>query len=152
MKRFDQIIEGLVENKIQLLKVQLVEMSVHLESAYDLKDIREKLSIQLSNGSRIINENNGETYLEVRMSIEEETSVPLEINIKYTGQCRTDALLSEEDFKAFLEYQSIPLLWPYIRQGISDTMAKMSIPPILLPTIDVIVTLRNRYSDESKGN
>ncbi|EGA88436.1 hypothetical protein GPDM_15154 [Planococcus donghaensis MPA1U2] len=146
--KFEEIIKGLSEHKIQLLEVQLVEMNVKFGTDYDLTKIKDHLAIQLSNGSRIIDKYRGEALLEMRMVVED-SECPLEVVIKYVGQCRTVSELTEDELKIFLEYQSIPLLWPYIRQAVSDTMTKMSIPPILLPTIDVLETLKNRYSSDS---
>jgi preprotein translocase subunit SecB len=154
MNHLEVFIKDLVSHKIQLKTVQLVKLEVINNFNVSSKETTNKVDMVFSNGANEIDSNKTEATLGLKVFFKNIDPPPFFINIVYSGICETNENVSMADLKMFAELQSIPLLWPYIRQTLSDVMAKMSINPIILPTMDVVQTLVRitRQRSEDKTN
>ncbi len=65
----------------------------------------------------------------------------------YSGEC---TLLDNDEmlnFKDYCDKQVVPLLLPYIRENVSNTLIRMSLPNFTVPTIDVVASyIKNEES------
>mgnify|MGYP001350155078 FL=1 len=69
-------------------------------------------------------------------------NVDLEISVIYSGLFNTVEDMNEEEFQNWVEAQIVPQLISYTRSVISHITSLMVIPPIVLPTMDVIQSLQ----------
>lgn len=66
----------------------------------------------------------------------------LEIVALYRGKFEVTPGEMMEDLERWVDIQVVPLLLPYARVIISDTSMRMGYPPITLPTMDVLETIK----------
>lgn len=59
--------------------------------------------------------------------------VAVEIECVFSGHFHVTSPLNWDHAKTFAEDESWLVFWPYFRQFVSDTTARMSIPPIVVP-------------------
>lgn len=144
-------ITKLVSHKIQLKEVYLKKLDTIRNHSVSIHENKDKIKIEISNTAEILDDSMSEAILGLRVFFVDVDPQPFSINIVYGGLCGTNESVSKEELKMFAELQSVPLLWPYIRQALSDIMSKMSITPILLPTMDVVKTLYNVYKKDDEG-
>lgn len=57
----------------------------------------------------------------------------VKIDCVFVGHFHTTERVEEEHAKKFAEAESWLMFWPFFRQFVVDTTARMSIPPILIP-------------------
>ena len=95
-----------------------------------------KLSLQL-NIKR--NNSNPQGLLGVSLSGDAEEQFPFELELQLAVQFDLPPKkdISDEELLSFLKRQSLLLLWPYARTYIGDLLAKMGLPPLILPWINV---------------
>lgn len=69
-----------------------------------------------------------------------------ELNITQMGKFvkNEEIDISKEDFEDFLAVQGIRLLWSFARENVYEISCKMLRHPILLPTLDVMKTLKKK--------
>lgn len=58
---------------------------------------------------------------------------PLRIECVFTGHFHAEHPIHEEHARKFAETESWIVFWPFFRQFVSDTTARMAIPPITVP-------------------
>ncbi len=72
------------------------------------------------------------------------------IEVVYSGTFKANKEIYEEQMQDWVEAQIVPQLLSYSRSVISHLTSLMAIPPISLPTMDVIESLEqnNQFTDE----
>lgn len=152
MEYLDLLIKNLVNHKIQLKSVHMIKVEAAYNHDVSLDEKRDKLTVEVANNGNVINKYQSEAILELKVFFEDVEPSPFNIHVVFRGLCETEEDIPEHLLKKFAELQSIPLLWPYIRQALSDIMTKMSIDPILLPTMDVLQTFAkiSKIDDKEK--
>lgn len=80
----------------------------------------------------------------------ETNNVELIIEVVYSGSFKANNEISNELMQDWVEAQIVPQLLSYSRSVISHLTSLMAIPPISLPTMDVIESLEqnNQFTDE----
>ena len=58
---------------------------------------------------------------------------PLRIECVFRGHFHTSGPVDRDHAKTFAETESWLIFWPFFRQFVSDTTARMAIPPVVIP-------------------
>lgn len=123
-----------IRNSTQLVDVWL--HSVHSEK----KDGGDKrLGLRFSRDVVVVNETQAELTLDVEIDFEGEG--PFSISVVYKGTCEALEDITPEELQRYAYDQVVPLLLPYAREYISDTLRRMSLPIFTIPTMDVLRSL-----------
>jgi len=135
----------IIRNSTQIVEVELVELCGKKNRIGDLGDSREiTLNISKEVGEiqgKIIN-----IYLKVNLTGPNEF---FNIDLVYKGIClNVDNINDDETFKEYASNQIVPLLLPYARECISNTLARMQLPIFLIPTMDVLDSLEENKLSE----
>ena len=88
---------------------------------------------------------NNQCQLEVRGKIEFDDSFrPFEIEAAIVGQFNFepvgDLIGNEEDVSNYFQQLTMPILFPFLREAISDLCTRLRLPPILLPLLSTTLT------------
>ncbi len=127
-------------------KIQMIEAT--LEEIYTKKfyDLGEECLTEIQFGTRIeINdERTTFAYLktEVRVSNRGVQEPGIVTEIIYKGKFETSEQLDKFQFENWVDVQIVPQLLPYARVMISNLTNSMGVPPVNLPTIDVLETIK----------
>lgn len=79
--------------------------------------------------------------------------IDMDITVIYSGIFETNETWEDIQFKKWVEAQTVPQLLSYTRSIITHITSMMNIPPILLPTIDVVQSLEdNSHLNNKDGN
>ena len=105
------------------------------------------MEIEFKNWIEINNEQEAYSFLRLNIQPKDESNGLFTIDIILRGKCRSNKEVSKEELQAFAQVQSIALLWPYMRQHVSNTIASMNLPPFILPTLDVAKTFETLESN-----
>ncbi len=138
---------------IQLKSVRVVSLksSVALDmEKYDNKDVR--IAIEMNNLGEVINSNRGKTFLKTSVTgskKDDEKCELFKIELTYEGECETEESIEENEFKFFLDIQSVPMLWSFSRETINNCMYKMGLDSVLLPVLN-ISELMQKTNSKSK--
>lgn len=136
---------------IQLKSVQLVELNCKFNEEVKRKPGKNTpVSINISNSSRVISSKLGICYLNVEIGFENKEEEIFSIDVTYKGICEVTDEIDEDELKFFLEIQSIPMLWAYIRETVNNIMLKMNLTPLVLPTIN-ITNIAKKIKKENKN-
>lgn len=132
-----QMVEAtLEENSVEKLcsTDTAVELHNDLNFSYKVNDILENEIEAFMKTTIIASKNDG-------MSV-------IKLEVTYRGKFTTDSTIDDEDFRKFVEIQTVPQLLPYARTFISSLTAHMGIEPIVLPTMDIIQSLIENSSSD----
>jgi hypothetical protein len=64
---------------------------------------------------------------------EEPVTRPLRIVCVFSGHFHTSRSVDREHAQKFIETEAFLVFWPYFRQFVADTTARMAIPPVTVP-------------------
>lgn len=135
----------LIRYSVQVLDVELVELYCKKNKRGNLGDSRE-ISLKISREVGEVSDEILDVYLAVKLTGPDEF---FDIELVYKGICRNlDKKLNEELFKEYAYNQIVPLLLPYARECISNTLARMQLPIYLIPTMDVLQTIEENKQSE----
>ena len=146
-------IKEVLLHQVQLVNVELVKMNIEKNENVSLEELRNNpLKIKTNIWSKIKSDKEACMYLHLKAEFEQQENGLFEIDIVYKGTCKVhdSSDITKNDLETFFEYQSIRMLWPYLRETLTNTMLKMDVEPIKLPTVDVLKTLESTLeSDEN---
>lgn len=71
----------------------------------------------------------------LRVEVEGSEDPVISIDVTYTGHFHPKGGVSREEAEAFASGEARLVFWPYFRQTIFDTTARMHVPPITLPLV-----------------
>lgn len=143
-------IDKFILHNIQLTTVELVELECKQNYNFDYEnDKTMKIPVKISSWGKVINDVEGDAFLNIVLGKINET--PFYINITQKGKCITQQALEKEEFEGFLDSQGIRLIWSFAREAIYDMTGKMGITPYMLPTIDVIRTVNAVNNKDDKN-
>lgn len=136
-------------NNIQVVKVTLVE--VHAELLDKIAG-EYRNEIEFLRKFEHIDAREVQGYLKtiVRLLHIETQEPHLIISIAYKGSFMAETEFNKEEFLKYVDAQMLPLLLPYARSKIASISSEMGMnPPIIIPTLDVLKTIKlNRSSGE----
>lgn len=74
-----------------------------------------------------------------------------EISVAVRGHFRgVSSDVSEQEIMQFAATQGQFLLWPYVREAVQSFAQRLGIPPLVIPTIDVVKTLNAMTEDQEQ--
>jgi preprotein translocase subunit SecB len=128
-----------VSARVELLRIRLVESSISGSSIEDEK-MPSRMLVEL-NTEASYNEERGIITVSVQLGVsgrykEAESGEPaLKIDVKFIADYKLSSHegLSSENFAAFGELNGVHNCWPYCREYIQSTVARMGLPPLVLP-------------------
>ncbi|HHB2053553.1 protein-export chaperone SecB [Bacillus paramycoides] len=134
----------IIRNSVQLLDVKLE----HLEcNNYGYKrGEKPEINLKIQRKTKIMNEKQVKISLQVVLDFEE--NAPFHFKVIYSGVCEAMKELEEEEFEQYAYEQVVPLLLPYVRECITNTLSRMKLPIFYLPTIDVLETIKVNSSHQ----
>ncbi|ATC52505.1 MULTISPECIES: protein-export chaperone SecB [Bacillus] len=131
-------------NSIQLQNVQLESLNC-INRGIEEFDENSELDLEFFRKVDLENETKAKISLKAIVGFKEKG--PFLIEMVYSGEC---TLLDNDEmlnFKDYCDKQVVPLLLPYIRENVSNTLIRMSLPNFTVPTIDVVASyIKNEES------
>lgn len=128
-------------HNIQLKNVQMIGLkTVYNESNEFTSEKNNKnypLCIEVKNDSKVISETRGICYLNVEVGFKEKDDELFNIEVIYRGLCEATNKIDKDEMEFYLKFQSVPMLWAYVRETINNVMLKMGLPPIVLPAVNI---------------
>lgn len=131
---------------ISKTNVQLQEATLEELKINKISELNSHIINELSFGYRLEDRENNEIVAFLKTKIEgkhhDTDETLLEIDCVYRGVFKTQSVINDEEFKKFVEMQAVPQLVPYVRALLTSLSAQMGIIPIVLPTMDIIESLK----------
>lgn len=129
-------------NNMVLHSLQLVDTEVVRIQAEKYASLlpKEQLNFSVMVSSQVKSNREGYSYINIALVPE---SKNFELKVSVGGKFQSEKDLDKGALKQFLLIQGVRLLWPYAREVIRDISSKMLPKPLVLPTLDVIETLKN---------
>lgn len=106
--------------------------------------------INFSKKIEIIDSHSANCYLRtiVQARSVETNAIDLTITVIYKGHFTSGDKIGEEQFEDWLDVQIIPQLLPYARTLITNITSLMPISPIILPTMDILESIKVNSNNE----
>lgn len=134
--------------KYKMVKTNIQMVEAHLENVQlnkYINSLRGDYSNEISFGIRTEKKDDNKYKGFLKTTVEsrnnETEKVELYLEIIYSGLFLAKDEVNSEQMQAWVEAQVVPQLLSYSRSVISHLTSLMAIPPISLPTIDVIKSL-----------
>lgn len=146
MERADSIYEEykIARDAIQLTKACIISCQAEQLADFDAKT-ECTLPTKLLKKYNRISDNEIHGYVKAEISVvsrlEDKEIAKLMVECKGVFNVIKSGLEKEEEEKR-VNLQMVPQLLPYIRSSLTNLSSMMSIPPITLPTIDVIKSIQ----------
>ena len=129
-------IEEIVKHDAQLIKVELVKVIAEKKDIEGEKS--NELNIEAEIEHTIVDSKHGIATAKIKIY-----NNYLKLEINENGYFEFSNEIEDiEKAGAFLEVQGVRLLWSYAREDIHTISSKMLLRPIILPTIDVLETIK----------
>lgn len=106
-------------------------------------DYNNEISFGIRTDKKSDNEYKGFLKTTVLCKNDDTDEVELHIEVIYSGLFKTNEQLEDAQMEEWVEAQLVPQLLSYSRSIITHLTSFMTIPPILLPTMDVIESLNH---------
>lgn len=147
MKEFSIDMENLILHDIQLIKTQLVSLQCNIidENKNNSSHIQTKISVNVKGIA--IDEKSG--YSNINVIIESDV---FKFDIIYRGdfELNKEKIIEKDIFENFLLTQGVRILWSYVREIVFEISCKMLRKPLMLPTLDVMQTLKKCKEKDTK--
>ena len=126
-------------NEVVNFPVQLVHVETVRINAEKKKElIHNELNISVEVEGTILDKKTGKSMITIQTGNDE-----FMIEITKVGIFKFDEDIKDEgEAKYFMEIQGIRILWSYVREDIYTISGRMLPRPIMLPTIDVLKTIK----------
>lgn len=126
----------LIRSQVQLTNVYLHELRVKRCNGND-----NKLRLRVLYSHDNHHGNSMDIYMKVEIDFMD--NGPFELTCVYKGELKASDTLEDDEFVKFAEAHAVPFLLPYVRECISSTLARMQLPIYMLPTIDILESMRS---------
>lgn len=125
---------------VQMEKIFIIEMNVKKYEEHIYSD-ENNVNISMKRTLKNIDEKKIEGILFANIKIEHNEICLIEFNIVYKGLFVSAETL--DDFHDRVDLQMVPQMWPYLRTSVTNLSIMFNMPPVILPTIDILNTLKN---------
>lgn len=141
----------LAKTNIQLTEASLE--SVHIDKIKPLQNGKYVNEIIFGKRLELIGEKEVDGFLRTVVNSREEDSsdVVLRIEVIYKGRFVSKTSISAQQLEHWTDIQIVPQLLPYTRSLITSLTSHMSIAPIVLPTMDILESLKLNHENQSVG-
>ncbi|ASI84721.1 hypothetical protein FORC48_3641 [Bacillus cereus] len=141
----------IIRYHIQLKDVRLISLQCKNFITDDTEEVNKRVSVKMTREVKLVNDRHAEILLHTKVGFKEEDQLkaPFSIDITYGGLCYAipEADLTVEEFEQYAYDQVVPLLLPYVRECVSNNLARMQLPIFYLPTMDVIKTMESNKKE-----
>lgn len=141
----------IAKNSIMMDTVTLESIQVNKETEELEGDYINEIS--LGKRTEYINENEMDGYLKVELLCKKKESndIELKLEVIHRGRFLSGNVIDRSKFEDWTEIQVVPQLLPYARSIITNITSHMGIPPITLPTMDILESIKINRSRELEG-
>lgn len=135
-----------IANSVQLKNIELVSLKCDKKDLDKMKNKKPIVEMNFKRIAKLLNE----TEVEIKLNTILEVKDLFTFNIIYKGICeKINPSLTEEELEEYAYTQVVPLLLPYVRELISNTMWRMNLPVFTIPTMDI---LSSYEENDTKGD
>ncbi len=126
-------------NEIVKFPNQLIHVeTTHVKSEKSGELSKNEFNIEAHLEGEILDKNKGRSIITIKVSNDE-----YYIEITKVGDFKFEQEIEDEkEAKQFLEIQGVRILWSYVREDIYSISGRMLTRPIMVPTIDVLQTIK----------
>lgn len=128
--------------KIQMKAVNLEESNIFKR----VEQVKGKYITGIQFGTRVEATNGRLAYAYLKATVElkdiETKDIAVGIDVVYKGRFETMEEINVEELKKWVDIQVVPQLLPYVRSYVTNTTSAMGIPPINIPTMDILETIK----------
>lgn len=128
---------------VQLIDIELDDIEMHNLKKVTFMHDKKGADFHIKRGIRKIDAQNIDGIIETNITIREQEEACVTMRIVYKGRFNTQKELSEEEFIHRVYVQMVPQILPYIRSTVSSLSAMLGIPPLVLPTMDVLRSIKS---------
>ncbi|HZK25187.1 MAG TPA: hypothetical protein VFC74_07340, partial [Oscillospiraceae bacterium] len=128
----------IIKDSIQLVDARLIYLQCELLSGND-----NFITTTFERNVELISDKDANIYLSTTLEFEKDSQFSL--HCIHKGHCLATLDLNEVEFERYLYSIAVPLLLPYARECVANTMIRMGLAPYNLPTMDILL------SDESNN-
>jgi preprotein translocase subunit SecB len=136
-------IRDVMAHPVQLHEVY-VEKLVCRRISGELPGLDTKVNLNMSTKAKVIDKETAFAFLTV--TIETENLFHIELVLK--GLCKTVTDVGKNYLRKFIDAQALPLLLPFARENIFTLLLRMGYPPLMLPTISVLDTIKKNMEQK----
>lgn len=134
----------IIKNSIQFIDVELVDSVCRKIDT--LGNSNGQVNLKFSRNVKTIEEGKAIIYMTTYLTGPDELFY---IEVTFKGVCKKiDKSISEEIFVKYAKEQIVPLLLPYAREYVSNTLVRMKLPIFLLPTIDILLSMEENNVED----
>jgi len=130
----------LVMHGYQLREIRIDKLSF-IRYSEEVPESPEGLKVSVDTNSEAIDETNGLAFLTINLDFDPSSQRLFSLELNLRGECIREPGADEEEFAHFLSKYSVPLLWPFAREIVWNSMVRMGFPPLVLSTINIHKTL-----------
>lgn len=94
-----------------------------------------EISPKIKSTTNDINDREFETKLE--FYIDDESSVPFEVDVIIVGKFEADEDVSTEDYQSFKKQNSVAILFPFLRSIVANLTMNANVQALMLPIINL---------------
>jgi preprotein translocase subunit SecB len=135
--------EDLARSLAQLEAVWLARIEFRENPGFDPERDQDRVRYAVGRETRIDHSESGEASLMTLMaridwSHVDEGEIPFDLEVDLQGLFAWSSPIDDEDFAAaWLEFNGVYLLWPYLRSHVALITTASSLPPLTIPTLRV---------------
>ncbi|MCL5959167.1 MAG: protein-export chaperone SecB [Chloroflexi bacterium] len=137
-------------NELQLIEVYLEHANV--QNRRDTETVSPESKIQTSwdtaIGFRLSAPNELRIKIDCKLVYKEGSPRPFDLDIGIIGVYRSQSAIDDKKIPDYVQTHSAPLLWPYLREIISNVTMRMTGVALMLPTLSIVF----EPSDEASAN
>ncbi|KEO81476.1 protein-export chaperone SecB [Tumebacillus flagellatus] len=128
---------------IQMTNVVLVDVKAMKLTNGEL-DSKVRFKSALSYKVEILDDRKSHGYLRVHVKLCDQEDMDMyEFETTHRGVFESENEISREDLYEFTEIQVVPQLLSYARTTIGSLASQMLLPPVLLPTMDILQSIHD---------
>lgn len=127
---------------VQMDRLTLNDIKVQCFDRKAFSNDVKNLGIHIKRNLKKIGTQDVEGTLETHIEIRKDDITCVEMDLIHIGNFHTLKEMTEEEFIHRVYVQMVPQIFPYIRSAVSGLSAMMGIPPLVLPTMDILRSIK----------
>ncbi len=141
-------------NDVQLTNVFLYRVGLQNRQEFEPlpqgAEVRWKVETKIAH--RVPSPNELRIKVRAELGYEEGSPRPFDLFVEVVGVYRSESPIEPHQVPALIRTHSQPLLWPYVREVISDLTRRAGGPTLIVPTLKInIVTESKPKTERRKG-
>lgn len=127
---------------VQMDRLTLNDIKVQCFDRKAFSNDVKNLGIHIKRNLKKIGTQDVEGTLETHIEIRKDDITCVEMDLIHIGNFHALKEMTEEEFIHRVYVQMVPQIFPYIRSAVSGLSAMMGIPPLVLPTMDILRSIK----------